>query len=209
MRDIARVGDHHAIRRLLDAFAATSASLVSYAGLARDLAIDLKTAQAHTDLLETLFVVQRLPAYSGNLLNRVVKAPKGYITDSGMLCHLIGADAERIVTDDKIAGMTFETFAVMELLRHAEWLDRPPRPYHYRDRDGREVDLVLEHPNGDVIGIEVKAAASIRSSDLRGLRHLHAKIGDRFRGGAVLYTGEATVPFGNGLFAVPLSALWT
>lgn len=209
MLDIARVGDHHAIRRLLDAFAATSASLVSYAGLARDLSIDLKTAQAHIDLLETLFVIRRLPAYSGNLLNRVVKTPKGYVTDSGMLLHLLGGDAERIVTDGKIAGLAFETFAVMELLRHAEWLDHPPRPFHYRDRDGREVDLVLEHPNGGVVGIEVKAAASIHNSDLAGLRYLRSKLGDRFLGGAVVYTGEATVPFGDRLFAVPLSALWT
>lgn len=208
IRDLARVGDHRSVRRLLDAVAATSASLMSYGGLANDLDIDLKTARAHTDLLETLFVVRRLPAYSGNLLNRVVKAPKGYITDSGMLSHLIGADAERIVTNDKVAGLTFETFAVMEMLRHAEWMDHPPRPFHYRDRDGREVDLVLERPNGDVIGIEVKAAASVRNSDLAGLRHLRAKLGDRFRGGAVIYTGEATVPFGDRLFAVPLGALW-
>jgi predicted AAA+ superfamily ATPase len=95
-----------------------------------------------------------------------------------------------------------------KLLRHAEWLDRPPRPFHYRDRDGREVDLVLEHPNGDVIGVEVKGAASIHNSDFAGLRHLRSKLGDRFRGGAVVYTGEATLPFGDRLFAVPLSALW-
>ncbi len=208
LRDISQVSDHRAIRRLLDAFAATSASLVNYASLARDLGLNLKTAQAYVDLLETLFVVHRLPAYSGNLLNRVVKTPKGHITDSGMLAHLIGADAERIVTDDKVAGMAFETFAVMELLRHAGWADHTLRAFHYRDRDGREVDLVLEHPNGDVVGIEVKAAASTRNSDFAGLRHLRDKLGDRFRGGALIYTGEATVPFGDRLFAVPLSGLW-
>ncbi|MBF6619505.1 MAG: ATP-binding protein [Patulibacter sp.] len=208
LADIAGVGGPHTTRQLLNAYAAISGALVNHASLGRDLGVNQRTAQARTDLLETLFVIRRLPAYSGNLLNRVVKAPKGYITDSGLLCHLIGADAERIVKDDKVAGMTFETFAVMELLRLAEWGDHALRAFHYRDRDGREVDLVLEHPNGDVIGIEVKAAASIHTSDLTGLRHLRSKLGDRFRGGAVLYTGEATVPFGNGLFAVPLSALW-
>ncbi|WP_022930150.1 DUF4143 domain-containing protein [Patulibacter americanus] len=82
------------------------------------------------------------------------------------------------------------------------------RPYHYRDKDGREVDLVLELQSGDIAGVEVKTAASVSASDFSGLRHLWDKLGPRFRGGAVLYSGEGTVPFGDRLFAVPLNGLW-
>jgi predicted AAA+ superfamily ATPase len=205
---VANVQDRHAVRRLLGAFAATSGSLVNHNSLARDLGVNLKTVQAHTDLLETLFLVRRLPPYSANLLNRAVKTPKGYVTDSGLLAFLLGADEERIVTDHGVAGTMFETFAVMELLRQSDWQDQPTRPYHYRDKDGREVDLVLERQSGDVVGVEVKAAASVSPSDFSGLRHLRDKLGPRFRGGAVLYSGEGTVPFGDRLFAVPLSGLW-
>lgn len=209
LSSIFEVRDRHTVRRLLDAFAATSSSLLNHSNIARDLGVDLKTVQSHTDLLETLFLVRRLPAYSSNLLNRVVKTPKGYVTDSGLLTYLIGADSDRIVDDGKIAGLTFETFAVMELLRQAEWQDAPLHAFHYRDKDGREVDLVLERQSGDAVGVEVKAAASVSSADFAGLRHLRAKLGARFRGGAVLYTGESTVPFGDRLFAVPIAGLWS
>ena len=104
--------------------------------------------------------------------------------------------------------MTFETFAAMELLRQAEWSADPPDLYHYRDRHGREVDVVLERRNGEVIGVEVKAAATVTESDFRSLRYLKEKLGARFKAGVVLYTGAQTLPFGDRLAAVPLVGLW-
>jgi uncharacterized protein len=205
---IARVRDQQSVRRLLGAFAATSSALVNDNALSRDLGIDAKTVHTYTDLLETLFLVRRLPAYSSNLLTRLIKSPKGYVSDSGLLAHLIGADAGRIVADDGVAGMMFETFVVIELLRQAEWQDQPLQAFHYRDKDQREVDLILERPSGELVGVEVKAAASVRRSDFAGLRHLREKLGERFRCGVVVYSGEATVPFGDRLYAVPLAGLW-
>ncbi len=83
-----------------------------------------------------------------------------------------------------------------------------PRQYHYRDRDGREVDIVLERRDGTIAGVEVKSAASASPSDFRGLRHLRDRLGDRFKAGVLLSTGPNTVPFGDRLAAVPLGGLW-
>jgi predicted AAA+ superfamily ATPase len=205
---VANVQDSVNVRNLLSALAATSASLTSFDGLARDLGLAANTVRAHAALLEVLFLTQRVPAWSSNLLSRVVKAPKTYIADTGLLCHLIGADEQRIADDGTIAGMAFETFAATELARQITWQDNAPSQYHYRDRDGREVDVVLERRDGSVVAIEVKSSASASSGDFRGLRHLRDKLGDRFKAGVLLYTGPSTVPFGDRLGAVPIGGLW-
>jgi uncharacterized protein len=205
---IARVHDQANVRRLLSAIASTSASLLNFDSLGRDLALPANTLRSHAALLDTLFLTTRLEAWSANLLSRVVKTPKVYITDSGLLCHLVGADAARFADDGSIAGPAFETFVAMELRRQIAWQDNAPRLFHYRDRDGREVDLVLERRDGSVAAVEVKAAASASSRDFRGLRYLRDKLGPRFKAGVLLYTGEHTVPFEDRLAAVPVSGLW-
>lgn len=205
---IARVHDQANVRNLLAALASTSASLVNFDSLGRDLALSANTARSHVALLETLFLTARLEAWSTNLLSRVIKTPKAYIADSGLLCHLIGVDVDRLAEDGEIAGMVFETFVAMELRRQIVWQDNAPRLFHYRDRDGREVDVVLERRDGSVVAVEVKTAASASTADFRGLRHLRDKLGGRFKAGVLLYTGESVVPFGDRLAAVPLCGLW-
>lgn len=208
LSSIATIGDRFDISRLLRAFAAISGAQLNFNSLANDLNINFRTAQRHLELLETLFLVRRLPSYSSNLLARVTKTPKGYISDTGLLLNLLGANDGRIRSDDAIAGLAFETFAANELLRQTEWQDSRLSAFHYRDRDQREVDLVLEHADGRLIAIEIKAAASAVASDFKGLRYLRDRIGNRFVAGCLLYTGASTVPFGDRLSAVPLSALW-
>lgn len=171
-------------------------------------AINFRTAQRYLELLETLFLIRRLPPYSSNLLARVTKTSKGYISDTGLLVSLIGANERRIESDDRIAGLCFETFAINELLRQAEWQTSRLAAFHYRDRDQREVDLVFEHADGRIVAIEVKAAASASTSDFKSLRYLRDRLGDRFVAGCLLYTGASVVPFGERLAAVPLAAIW-
>ncbi len=101
-----------------------------------------------------------------------------------------------------------ENFVLMELARQLTWSEQRCRLYHYRTKDKVEVDAVLETPDGRVVGIEVKAGATVRAEDLAGLRHLANHIGDRFVAGYVLYTGQQTLPFGPKLRAIPLDALW-
>jgi predicted AAA+ superfamily ATPase len=160
------------------------------------------------ELLEMLFLIRRVPAWSTNLLARSIKRPKVHIADTGLLSYLVGADERSIETDLDLGGMFFETFVAMELHRQISWLDDRPQLFHFRDRDQREVDNLIEHRDGSVSAVEVKAAATIRERDFRGLVHLRDKLGSKFKAGALLYTGASTVAFGDRLAAVPLAGLW-
>lgn len=131
-----------------------------------------------------------------------------YVSDTGLLAHLLRIDQHGLAQDHAALGRLFETFVVMELLRQASWQDEPVRLYHYRDRDGREVDAILERHDGAIIGIEAKAAASAGASDFRGLTRVRDALGERFKAGIVLYTGPNTVRFGDRLTAIPLEGLW-
>lgn len=209
LASLAGIGDQADIRRLLRAIGAVSSGELSIEGLGNDLGTPPTTLKRHIELLEILFLVRRLPAWSSNLLARTIKRPKIYVADSGLLTYLLGADERRLGSDADIRGKVFETFVAMELTRQISWLDDRPALHHFRDRDQREVDLVIEHRDGSVTAVEVKAAATVRERDLRGLVHLRDKLGNRFKAGALLYTGERTVPFGDRLAAVPLAGLWT
>jgi uncharacterized protein len=209
LRSVAALTDSANVRRLLQALASVSASEVNFERLSRSIGLANNTLRSHADLLETLFLIRRLPPWSGNLFSRAIKAPKAYVADTGLLAYLIGADERRVENDPGLGGALFETFAAMELVRQADRHAEPVTLYHYRDRDQREVDIVIERRDGSIIAVEVKAAASVTGSDLRGLRYLRERLGDRFIAGAVLYTGPNTVPFGDRLAAVPLSGLWT
>jgi len=205
---IARVHDRANVRRLLEAVAAVTGSPIRIDGISRNLEVAANTVRAHIDLLETLFLVYRLPAWHTNRIKRLVKAPKLHLIDSGLLAHLLEADGEPVGSDSPVAGALAETFAVMEIVRQAAVAEDPPRLYHLRDREGHEVDLLLEWRGGAVAGVEVKTAATVGSADFRGLKLLRDRLGDRFTFGAVLYAGSDTVPFGDRLAAVPLCAMW-
>lgn len=205
---LADVGDRAEVARLLGALAATSSAELNIDGLADRLGRPASTIRRQIELLETLFLVRRLPAWSTNLLQRTIRRPKAYIADTGLLMHLVGADETRIESDLDLGGPVFETFVAMELVRQVSWLDDAPDLFHFRDRDQREVDVVLAHRDGRVVGVEVKAAATVGPRDFRGLRHLRDKLGERFVAGVLLYTGENTVPFEDRLAAVPISGLW-
>ena len=125
-----------------------------------------------------------------------------------MAAHLIGQDATRLGEPGGAAGPILETFVSMEIARQLTWSDTRAREYHYRTRDKIEVDVVLETPDGRIVGVEVKAGTTVRSEDLAGLRNLANRAGDRFVAGFVLYTGSQTLPFGERIRALPMDALW-
>lgn len=205
---IARVHDQANVQRLLAGVAAISGSLLSADRLSRDVGLAANTLRSHVDLLETLFLVTRLAPWHSNRLSRAVKTPKAYITDTGLLTYLLGVDERRLAGGGEPVGSVAETFVVDELQRQSRWQPDPPALFHYRDRESREVDVVLERRDGSIAGVEVKAAASATPRDFRGLRYLRDKLGTRFKAGVLLYTGETTVPFGDRLAAVPLGGLW-
>jgi predicted AAA+ superfamily ATPase len=208
LQDIASVRDTGSVERLLRLVAARSASLMSSRAVAVELGADHKTVAAQTRILENLFLVSQLRPWGVNLGGRQVKTPKLYVTDTGLLSHLTNASVERLGEDGTLAGPIFETFAAMELARQCDWAESSPSLFHYRDKQQREVDVVLELGSGEVAGVEIKTAASIGAKDFAGLRHLRDKLGDRFTAGVVLYTGRRTLSFGERLTAVPLCGLW-
>jgi predicted AAA+ superfamily ATPase len=159
-------------------------------------------------LLETVFLVRTLPAWSANLGKRLVKSPKLLLCDTGLAAHLQGVDAERLSAEPVLAGPLLENFVAMELKKQVAWSERRPALYHFRTQAGREVDLVLEDAAGRLVGVEVKSAATVGAGDLRGLRALAEATGDRFRRGILLYTGREVVPFGGKVYALPVGALW-
>lgn len=198
--DIERAGD---MRRLVALLAAQVGGLLSYGRLAGDLAITAPTVRSYIEILETIYLVRRIPAWSANATTRAVATPKLIFTDSGMAAHLsVGAP-------DAALGPLLENFVLGELARQLTWSLTYARLYHYRDRDQHEVDAVLEDNAGRVVGIEVKAAETVRAEDFRGLKVLQRRLGARFHAGFVLYSGDQQLSFGDGLSCLPISALWT
>ncbi len=206
--DIANVRSIDAVGQLLHVIGARSAALASFHGMSRELGVDANTVRSHAKILEDLFLIRRLEPWYTNLGARQVKTAKLHVVDSGLLAFLIGANEQRIAGDGAIAGMAFESFVAMELLRQSDWAKEPVSLYHYRDKEQREVDVIVERYGGEVAGVEVKASATVGDRDFAGLRYLRDKLGARFKGGAVLYAGSDTLPFGDRLAAVPLNGLW-
>jgi predicted AAA+ superfamily ATPase len=194
---------------LLNLVASRSAGILNVASMARDLRVDENTVLSHLKLLEDLMLVRRNAPWYRNLSQRQIKAPKIYLTDPGLFAALIGASAERAMSDPTIKGMLFETAVITELIKLAASSLLPPELFHYRDAKQREIDLVLEWPDGSVVAVEVKASSSVASEDLRSLRYLRERVGDAFKAGLILNCGEHTLPFGDRIHAVPIQVLWS
>ncbi|MFP5383329.1 MAG: ATP-binding protein [Gammaproteobacteria bacterium] len=207
VRDIAAVDKLEQLPRLLSALAHVSGQLCNFTELGGQLGLDRKTAVRYLAIFEQMFLLQRLPPWSGNGIARLVKTPKFHFLDSGLLAALRGASAQSLVRDRTAFGSLLESFVFSELLKMASWSDRPWRLSFFRDKDGHEVDFVIESDAGGLVGIEVKAAASVQANDFRGLRRLAVLAGGDFRAGIVLYDGRHTLPMGDGLWAVPLRTL--
>jgi predicted AAA+ superfamily ATPase len=194
---------------LLKLLAARTSGLLNLADVGRDAGLPHTTLTRYLALLETVFLVHRLPAWSPNLGKRLVKAAKLHLVDTGLACHLIGTDARRLNDDRSLLGRMLETFVVGELRRQLSWTDPRTTLYHYRTAAGSEVDVVLEKADGSVAGVEVKAGATVGTSDFAALQELRDQLGRKFLAGIVLYTGDQFVPFGDKLWLMPLPALWS
>jgi uncharacterized protein len=211
-RDVQQISDIERpaeMRRLLSVVAARMATLAVAESIASDVGMPRRTLSRYLDLLELVFVIKRIPAWSSNLTTRAISTPKLIVTDSGLGGRLIGMSEDRAKDPTAPVGPLLENFVIGEVARQLTWAEEPVQLFHYRDRDKVEVDIVLEHADGTVIGIEVKSAETVRADDFRGLRHLSRRLGGRFRAGFVLYAGEQSLPFGDTLTALPMAALWT
>jgi len=209
VRQVSDIGRRADMRRLLNVVAAQMASLAVPAAMADKLQLPASTLKRYLDLLGLLFIIRRIPAWSTNLATRAVATPKLTVTDSGLAGHLAGLTPRRAMHPTAPIGPLLENFVLGELGRQLTWAEEPVRLYHYRDRDGYEVDAILEHAAGDVVAIEVKAAETVRSEDFRSIRSIQRRLGDQLLAGFVLYAGGHALSFGDRLRALPISTLWT
>ena len=193
---------------MLTLAAASTARLLNVSDLAAPFQVSRPTIRDYVTLLERVFLLDSLPPWHSNRLTRLVKTPKLHIGDTGLACALLGVDAAALKADRTLLGQLLETFVFQELRRQASWQDEPMAFHHYRDKDGVEVDVVIERGSRQLAGVEVKASATVTSADFRGLRKLKDAAGRRFAAGVVLYGGETSASFGDGLHPVPLRALW-
>lgn len=207
LRDVSEALKLEEMPRLLRLLATQAASVVSYRSIGERLDLHHDTVKSYIGILEQMFLVRRLPAWRPGLGAREIAKPKIYIADSGLLCHLVGADEKRLAEDDQVTGKALENFVAMEVVKHLEWASRRVRLYHYQ-REREDIDLVIEDADGSLAAVEVKALATVRDRDMRWLARLREQRSDRFRTGVVLYSGEQTVPLGDRLWAVPVSGLW-
>lgn len=208
VRDLARIEGLTDLPRLLSLLASRPMAQLNFADLSRGTGVPQTTLKRYFALLETVFLVRLLPPWYANIGKRLVKTPKVLLTDTGLAAHLMGIDRARVAQDRGLLGGLLESFVAMEIVKQAGWSMDPPTLYYFRTHEGDEVDFVLERRDGALVGIEVKSAATVTAADFKGLRALAEVAGRRFRRGIVLYTGAEVVPFGSGLFALPVEALW-
>lgn len=208
VRDVAQIEKLDQLRRLLRVLAHHSGRLTNFTQIGAQIQLDAKTTRRYVGVLEQLFLVRRVEPWFRSRLKRLVKTPKLHFLDSGLLATMLGATAERIAKDRSIFGPVLETFVFTEMLKQAAWSDGTFTMHHYRDKDQDEVDVVVENDRGALIGIEVKAAATVVAADFKGLRKLAVASRETFKLGVVLYDGERIVPFGERLFAAPVSCVW-
>jgi predicted AAA+ superfamily ATPase len=203
---IRRVAEMAQLLRLL---AARSGCELVMQGVIDDAALERQAVYDHRAWLQTIHLVQLLPAWSRNITGRVKKRPKVFITDSGLAAWLIGKSPASLEDPtDPATGRLVETFVFGELRRQLTWSELEASLFHWQDRHGREVDFVLESADGRVVAVEVKAGQSPRSDWFRGLAHLRDALGERFVAGVTLYGGSQALSFGERLLAAPISALW-
>lgn len=192
--------------------AALAGQLVNHSSYGAALGLTAPTAHKYVGILERLFLLRQVPPWSHNALSRLTKTPKLHFLDTGLLAALRGTTTAQL-TKDRAGertnwGALLENFVATEVFKHITWSNKRLRVSHYRSKSQDEVDLVIEDRQGRVIGIGVKASATVHSADFRGLRQLHDAVGDKFIQGLVLHDHDRITPFGEKLHAGPVSLLW-
>jgi hypothetical protein len=208
LHDIAEIEKLAELPKFVRLLAQHATQLVNYSAFGNSINVNYKTSQRYVNLLEQIFLIATLQPWYTNAIKRLVKTPKLHFLDSGLLCVSRGLTFERIKTNRVAFGSVLENFVFAEIRKLMTGSDLRLEPYHFRDQSKHEVDIVLERDDGMLVGIEVKASATVTSRDFAGLRVLADACRNEFAYGVVLYDGGDIVPFGDRLAAAPISCLW-
>lgn len=208
VKDISNIKNLDILPKLLSLAANQTARLFNAADLASPFSISRPTIRDYLALLEQIFLIEQLQPWHSNRLSRLIKTPKIHLADTGLACSLLGVNSQSLWQDKALLGQLLETFIYQELCKYADWHDEKLSFYHFRNKDKVEVDIIIEQGR-QLAGIEIKAAAAatVTQIDFKGLNKLKDACGERFTTGVVLYDGETILPFGEKLFAVPISVL--
>ena len=209
IRDLANIEGLVDFPKLISLIAARCGSLFNNSELSRCSGIPQTTLKRYLTLLEHLYLTVPLLPWSENRSKRLVKSPKIYMSDTGLLMHVLGNPHSTSSQHMQTLGHVFENFVVMEIIKQLSWNNSGIRAYHYRTHTGQEVDIILERPDGQLVGIEIKLSQQIQSKDFLGLKTFKEDIGARFQKGIVLYTGTQKLVFGGQLESWPIHCLWT
>jgi predicted AAA+ superfamily ATPase len=208
VRDIANIEKLSELPKLLSLFASRAGTLLNFAELSRSATIPQTTLKRYVSLLEAIFMIYILPAWSGNLSKRLIKTPKLYLNDTGLLSHLVGFEPGKVLPDALSWGRLLENFVLMELLKQASWSKFNLSLYHYRSASGQEIDFIIERSDGKLVAVEVKATTKITASDFNHIKSFEDETGEKFFRGIVFYTGREAIPFAKNLSALPVETLW-
>ncbi len=209
MRDLSVIEHSKDVPMLLSLCAARAGSLVNVSELSRDLRMNSTTLTRYLIMLETLFIVSMQQAWHTNLGKRLIKSPKAYLVDTGLLCWLSMMTVEKMMNNlNHGKGHVVENFVVNELLKQMTWNKDFFRMYHFRSAANQEVDIILERRDGKIIGIEVKSNQHVGIADIKGMLFLKESVPHLWHRGIVLYGGDVAIPLAEGITALPISALW-
>lgn len=208
VRDVSGIEKLDQLPRFLRALAQTAGQMCNYSQLAGQVGLDSKTAAKYVGVFEQMYLLRRVDVWARNRLNRVVKTPKLQFIDSGLLATLMELTAPEVQHNRTRFGNVLESFVYGELLKATTTAEGEYALMYYRDADKVEVDVVIENAAGQLVGVEVKASATVKESDLRGLRKFSSLAGDQFKMGILLYDGDETMPLGDNIWAAPLATLW-
>jgi uncharacterized protein len=209
VRDIARIDQLDRLPKLMRMLGEHAGQLFNALSLASPTGLSAPTVQRYVSILERLFLVRILPPWHSNKLSRLIKTPKLQFLDSGLLASVRG-DTTASLQESRIRlGPLLECFVFSEILKLASWSETRVTASHFRTKEMDEVDLVLEDNRGRIVGIEVKAGATLRHKDFSGLKKLQEATGDRFLRGLVLHDHDRVTPFSEKIQSAPVSVLWT
>ena len=208
VRDIADIEQLDKLPMLMRMLGEQAGQLVNMNALSVALGISAPTVQRYVTILERMFLLRQMRPWFSNRLSRLIKSPKLHMLDSGLLATLRDANTANIAADRSRFGPLLESFVVSEVLKSLTWSRTRADVSHFRTKEQDEVDLVLEDWRGRIVGIEVKAAATLRPKDFSGLQKLQAAAGDKFVQGVILHDHDRVTPFSEKIRAAPVSLLW-
>jgi len=218
---IIRVLDHDAnelyglahidrLKTIYSLLAGNPSQIYNRANISRLVGIPESSMNGYIRLIEDLCLLHTIPGWGKNYSHRAINRQKVILSDTGLVCSLTGMTSDFLanIENSNELGPILEAFVIAEINKQKTWSDTNYNLFHYRDRDNKEVDLVLELDGGKIIAIEIKSSSSFSKKDFAGMKLLRDMLGNRFHCGIVLYTGEEVLPFGDRLFAAPISAIW-